>query len=166
MSGGAFDYKQYVLHDIRMKLDEEAKTANPHPVIQHHIRAAQHALVVAEVYAQRLDWLLAGDDAEHSFLTRLEEDLQRVQRDVPAPGPAPSAAAGQFCDLPENLVVTRQAQSADACVVEGTLDGYPFVVSITPTSVRARSVSSKMSCPSGDRTRAWLDVGVMETTKG
>lgn len=32
----------------------------------------------AEVYAQRIDWYLSGDDSEESFLERLEEDLQKL----------------------------------------------------------------------------------------
>lgn len=30
----------------------------------------------AEVYAQRIDWLLSGDDSEESFLRRLRDDLK------------------------------------------------------------------------------------------
>jgi TFIIF-interacting CTD phosphatase-like protein len=29
----------------------------------------------AEIYAQRMDWYLAGDDGEDSFLERLEDEL-------------------------------------------------------------------------------------------
>ena len=31
----------------------------------------------AQIYAQRIDWLLSGDDGEESFLQRLEEDLKQ-----------------------------------------------------------------------------------------
>ena len=31
----------------------------------------------AEVYAQRIDWLLSGDDSEERFHERLKEDLQK-----------------------------------------------------------------------------------------
>ena len=33
----------------------------------------------AAVYAQRIDWLLAGDDGEKSFITRLKEDLDKLK---------------------------------------------------------------------------------------
>jgi hypothetical protein len=32
----------------------------------------------AEVYAQRIDWLVSGDDGEESFLERLKEDLEKL----------------------------------------------------------------------------------------
>lgn len=33
----------------------------------------------AEVYAQRIDWLLSGDDGEESFHERLKEDLDKLK---------------------------------------------------------------------------------------
>jgi hypothetical protein len=38
------------------------------------------ALKKAYVYAQRIDWLLSGDDGEESFLRRLEEDLEELKQ--------------------------------------------------------------------------------------
>ena len=38
------------------------------------------ALRIAEVYAQRVDWLLSGDDGEESFLKRLKEDLGNIKQ--------------------------------------------------------------------------------------
>lgn len=35
-------------------------------------------LKMAEIYAQRVDRLLSGDDGEESFLTRLKEDLDEL----------------------------------------------------------------------------------------
>lgn len=34
----------------------------------------------AEVYAQRIDWLLSGDDGEESFHKRLKEDLDKLKK--------------------------------------------------------------------------------------
>lgn len=34
----------------------------------------------AEIYAQRIDWLLSGDDGEESFLKRLKEDLKVLKK--------------------------------------------------------------------------------------
>lgn len=34
----------------------------------------------AEVYAQRIDWLLSGDDGEESFHERLKEDLDKLKK--------------------------------------------------------------------------------------
>lgn len=33
----------------------------------------------AEVYAQRIDWLLSGDDGEDNFHQRLKEDLENLK---------------------------------------------------------------------------------------
>jgi hypothetical protein len=35
-------------------------------------------LKIAQVYAQRVDWLVSGDDGEESFITRLDEDLNKL----------------------------------------------------------------------------------------
>ena len=34
----------------------------------------------AQVYAQRIDWLLSGDDGEESFLQRLKDDLNKLEQ--------------------------------------------------------------------------------------
>lgn len=34
----------------------------------------------AEVYAQRIDWLLSGDDGEDNFHERLKHDLEELKR--------------------------------------------------------------------------------------
>lgn len=43
------------------------------------MKEAVKALRVAQVYAQRVDWLLSGDDGEESFLRRLEEELKKIE---------------------------------------------------------------------------------------
>ena len=35
----------------------------------------------AEVYAQRIDWLLSGDDGEETFHNRLKEDLNKLKNE-------------------------------------------------------------------------------------
>jgi hypothetical protein len=32
----------------------------------------------AHIYAQRIDWLISGDDGEESFLKRLKEELDKI----------------------------------------------------------------------------------------
>lgn len=34
----------------------------------------------AEIYAQRIDWLLSGDDGEENFHTRLKEELEKLKK--------------------------------------------------------------------------------------
>jgi hypothetical protein len=43
---------------------------------------AYEALRKAEIYAQRIDWLLAGDDGEESFLERLKEDMEVLKAEL------------------------------------------------------------------------------------
>ena len=105
MSGGHFDYKQYQIDQIvdsieriienngRKKTDEELKDDNWHgpdwykqyPEDLYHYKYPDEviekfkegvdALRKAAIYAQRIDWLLSGDEGEESFLSRLKEDL-------------------------------------------------------------------------------------------
>jgi len=108
MRGGAFDYNQYkigyiadqieetVFNNGREKTREEIKNdwhndewyekypedlfhyKYPDEVIEK-MKEAVKALKIAQVYAQRVDWLLSGDDGEESFLSRLEEDLKKIE---------------------------------------------------------------------------------------
>jgi len=43
-------------------------------------KEAVDILKKAEIYAQRIDWLLSGDDGEESFFRRLEEDLKQIEK--------------------------------------------------------------------------------------
>ena len=44
-------------------------------------KTAVKLLRKAAVYAQRIDWLLSGDDGEETFHQRLEEDLKNLQNE-------------------------------------------------------------------------------------
>ena len=50
----------------------------PDEVIEK-MKEAVRALKIAQEYAQRVDWLLSGDDGEESFLSRLEENLKKIE---------------------------------------------------------------------------------------
>ena len=43
---------------------------------------AYKALRQAEIYAQRIDWYLAGDDGEESFMERLKQDLDALELEL------------------------------------------------------------------------------------
>lgn len=43
-------------------------------------RKGIEVLKQAEVYAQRIDWLLSGDDGEEAFHERLKEDLEKLRQ--------------------------------------------------------------------------------------
>ena len=109
MSGGAFDYNQYkigyiadqieqtIIKNGLEKTQEELKNESwrddswyekypedlfhykyPDEVIEK-MKEAVKALKIAQEYAQRVDWLLSGDDGEESFLSRLEENLKKIK---------------------------------------------------------------------------------------
>lgn len=90
MSGGAFDYLQYKIEcareDIQAYLDNQGKTiVNEHyevysPEVQQAFRDAIKALSIAEVYLQRVDYFLAGDDGEENFLRRLYDELSELKQ--------------------------------------------------------------------------------------
>lgn len=44
-------------------------------------KKAVHILKQAEIYAQRIDWLLSGDDGEESFHERLKKELGKFESD-------------------------------------------------------------------------------------
>jgi hypothetical protein len=50
----------------------------PDEVIEK-MKEAVKSLKIAQEYAQRVDWLLSGDDGEESFLRRLEENLKKIE---------------------------------------------------------------------------------------
>jgi len=110
MSGGAFDYRQWHIEQIaddiedliekngRKKTNDELKEEHWHgddwyekyPEDLYHykypdeviekFKEGMKALRVAAVYAQRIDWLVSGDDGEESFLERLKEELGQLEK--------------------------------------------------------------------------------------
>lgn len=105
MSGGHFDYKQYHIGEIADSIErqinnngepytkEELKdgyyfgedsTENchyeyPEDIIEE-FKKGLYFLRMAQIYAQRIDWLLSCDDGEDSFRERLKEDLEQIKQ--------------------------------------------------------------------------------------
>ena len=93
MSGGRFDYKQYVIEEIRDEIERAlARAGKPIPEedewlsgsypdfsdeVKEEFRKGVEYLRKAHIYAHRIDWLLSGDDGEDGFLKRLKEDLDK-----------------------------------------------------------------------------------------
>jgi hypothetical protein len=50
--------------------------------ILEEFKNAYEMLRKAEIYAQRVDWYLAGDDGEDSFLERLKSDLEELKLEL------------------------------------------------------------------------------------
>ena len=81
MSGGHFNYDQnrigYIvdaIHELIRDNNENysTKTLNRFDEAIHHLK-------IAQIYAQRIDYLVGGDDREESFHKRLEAELEALQ---------------------------------------------------------------------------------------
>lgn len=89
MSGGHFDYKQYELGYIaddieQMILNNDVKNEygyahNYSNATLKQFKKAVKLIRQAQVYAQRVDWLVSGDDGEDCFHRRLAEDLKAIK---------------------------------------------------------------------------------------
>ena len=102
MSGGHFDYYQYHIREIAESIQEELDKQGQaipksslrygysdqeqlfyekySPKVQERFIEAVKALKTAYVYAQRIDWFLSGNDGEESFLKRLENELNELNK--------------------------------------------------------------------------------------
>jgi len=79
MSGGHFDYTQAYISRIADELEHiiiRNSEFTPETIAQ--FKTAAIFLRKAYVYAQRIDWLLSGDDNEDDFHARLKKDLERL----------------------------------------------------------------------------------------
>jgi hypothetical protein len=101
MSGGHFNYDQRridpIADDIQREIDDSGRALTeeekrdyywdekpthhyeyPEEVIAEFKKGVEY-LRLASIYAQRIDWLLSGDDGEESFLERLKEELNEYR---------------------------------------------------------------------------------------
>lgn len=96
MSGGCLcDYQQYRLFDMAERIKEEIARNNEQDGCPDEFWDGQRytdetiaefkkgieALRIAYVYAQRIDWLISGDDGEEQFHKRLKDDLETTKWD-------------------------------------------------------------------------------------
>ena len=91
MSGGAFDYKQYAIQDIIDNIEHEIRNNKIEQTVFDdykycnnfsdktitEFKEAVKILKLGGIYAQRVDWLLSGDDGEESFHERLREEKEK-----------------------------------------------------------------------------------------
>jgi len=89
MSGGHFDYAQYRLNDIASSIDEliasnddtslneygDTRGAGYSNETIEKFKEASETLRRAEAMAQRVDWLVSGDDGEESFHSRWAKEV-------------------------------------------------------------------------------------------
>jgi hypothetical protein len=98
VSGGAFEYNQYNIGRIAdeiqsivdawdaVRLDdydghEKTRYCELYsPETKAEFEKAILLLRQAEVYANRIDWLLSGDDSDATFHERLKSDLDAVEK--------------------------------------------------------------------------------------
>lgn len=89
MSGGTFDYAQHnilnIYEDIQSYINNQGKETEYgdkyeifEPEVLKRLEDAIECLKKAYVYAHRVDYYLAGDDGEESFLRRLKEELDKL----------------------------------------------------------------------------------------
>jgi hypothetical protein len=109
MSGGHWDYLQYrftdVAEDVKKLIEKNGKEKTEreltedswrdpewyekYPEDKFHYKYSDEIIEkfkeglkhieLAQIYMQRLDWLLSGDDGDESFISRLEEDLKKLE---------------------------------------------------------------------------------------
>ena len=95
MSGGHFNYDQYKIGQIadmveQLIVDNDNEDLDewdcskgrgyPEEVINEFRVGLEH-LRRAEIYTQRIDWLVSGDDGEDNFIKRLAHDLGNINRE-------------------------------------------------------------------------------------
>jgi len=68
----------YYEPDYFEKYPEELYYYKESDAIIEKFKEAVELLRKAEVYAQRIDWYLSGDDGEETFFKRLKEDLEKL----------------------------------------------------------------------------------------
>jgi hypothetical protein len=92
MSGGHFQYKQWEIGNIADEVEQLILTNDSEEKDEWGDRKGYHyspetieefkkGLVLlrqAYVYAQRIDWLVSGDDGEDSFHRRLKFELEKL----------------------------------------------------------------------------------------
>ena len=93
MSGGHFNYDQYKVSQIADQIDDlifhngskeldsygELRYREYQPDIVEAFMVAANKLREAYVYAQRIDWLVCGDDGDDSFRSRIASDLKGLK---------------------------------------------------------------------------------------
>jgi hypothetical protein len=94
MSGGHFQYKQYEFGQIadeieQIILDNDSKEVDEYgdrksyeysPETIEKFKLARMTILLAQIYVQRIDWLVSGDDGEDTFHSRLDADIDTLDR--------------------------------------------------------------------------------------
>lgn len=93
MSGGHFDYQQYRIEEIAEEVEQLIRTNDDTSLdefgqeigLQYSaetitkFKEAYSLLKQASFMAQRIDWLVSGDDGEDSFHERWQDELNKLR---------------------------------------------------------------------------------------
>ncbi len=93
MSGGHFGYQQYKIEYIAEIIEDLIGKNNDTTLDEWGDKIGKEyskdtiavflngllLLKLAYIYAQRIDWLVSGDDSEDSFHRRLKKDLEELK---------------------------------------------------------------------------------------
>lgn len=87
MSGGYFDYAQHCMEDIATEIEEIINKNNNtekdmfgcrySPPIIERFEEAAHTMRRAQEMAQRVDYLMSGDDGEETFMSRWDKEVRK-----------------------------------------------------------------------------------------
>jgi hypothetical protein len=94
MSGGHFDYAQYRIEDIARGIEELIESNDDESLNEwgdrrgrgysvetiEKFKIAVDTLRKAAIMAQRVDWLVSGDDGEDSFHRRWDKELEGLNK--------------------------------------------------------------------------------------
>lgn len=89
MSGGYFNYQQYLFEDIAQQIEhfiKKSESSSPEDFHYYNqetlqkFREAVNTIRQAGIMTQRIDWLVSGDDGEEEFHKRLQEELNEIQK--------------------------------------------------------------------------------------
>lgn len=86
MSGGHFNYDQHKIGQIADSIQEVINNNNSEHYCYNNdtidaFEYAIHILRMSEIIANRIDWLLSGDDGEKTFNDRLIDELTKYSDD-------------------------------------------------------------------------------------
>lgn len=82
MSGGYFDYKQYAMIEIAEAIGNKIAVGSSLSDRTIEImKDAYKQIRIAHIYAQRVDWMVSGDDSQEGMQQSLEADLKDFEEE-------------------------------------------------------------------------------------